>query len=498
MEYRVFPPIGIARIGNSPSFYVGPEVVGSLGREIGGAHDTEVVEFKDSQFRVKKMAARFHLFQRALPTDQFEPAVLPAGATIRWSVQVANKKDGINRPTLPPLNIPAAGIRPVLNAARANRVINSGQVQIVGPSAAAQKLQGTHVGVPVTLGELRTDNQGRLLVIGADGISLSEPASSIGPDFYNNVNWHDDVADGPVSAEVVHGDGSVETAVGAWVVVGPPDFAPGANCIVTLYDVILQMSVTKGWRPAPTVTSFTQDIFPLLKRARSLRWAHGKLDQATGAAVGEVNWNNISEDFTRLANPIASEQGFRTTQKGLTQAVEGLLSQYRLTNIQKDHLNRWANGTFSPDWTGVPPLSTIFAPDVLLQATLERTSGQGFFPGIEGGRILIDPSIYSQPFDFRINPGVLKPGDVTALMAQPWQADFLKCNEVWWPSQRPDIAPQSNGTLKMWARLGPQAALPNHQQVVDHVMQFGMIQPKVVGGVEVCVEEGRDAAAAGP
>ena len=33
---------------------------------------------------------------------------------------------------------------------------------------------------------------------------------------------------------------------------------------------------------------------------------------------------------------------------------------------------------------------------------------------------------------------ILRPGDITPYMALPWQADFLECNETWWPIPRPD------------------------------------------------------------
>ena len=52
MQYRIFPAIGIARIGDSDQFYVGSEVPGSAGRDPGA--NTEVTDFKDTAFRVKK------------------------------------------------------------------------------------------------------------------------------------------------------------------------------------------------------------------------------------------------------------------------------------------------------------------------------------------------------------------------------------------------------------------------------------------------------------
>jgi hypothetical protein len=142
----------------------------------------------------------------------------------------------------------------------------------------------------------------------------------------------------------------------------------------------------------------------------------------------------------------------------------------------------------------VPAIAAAATPDSLTRAALIGTAGQGFFPGIEAGLMITDPSIYLTPFDFRIDATKLSAGDMTALMAQPWQADFLKCNGNWWPSQRPDLAPQSNNTFKMWARIQGQDSTVTHQDLIDHAMQLGMIVPTVVAGVEVCIEQGRDPA----
>lgn len=499
MEYRIFPSIGIARLGNSSEFFVGPEVPGSLGRDIAAAGETEVKEFSDSSHRKRKQAARFHLYERATPTSPFVPASLPVGAKIRWTVNVANIKDAIVRPNPPPSTIPAGGLRPNRDPGRANRLIKSGDVQIEGKNTAGKFLEGTHVVSPVRLGELRTDSQGRLLVLGGDGKSSSSPPSPLpvpplsrSDDFYNNVNWHDDVADGTVNAEVVLSNGTIEKATGAWVVVGPPDFARGSQSIVTLYDVMSQLAIFQGWIATPTATAFASDIFPLLHRARSLRWSHIDMNAPAGTAVPEPNWGTISSNDSQLANTSAGNLTLRTQTSSQIKKVESLLRQYKLPTFIKSHLTRWEAGIFNGTWTGPPPILATPTPESLTRSALDGTAGQGFFPGIEGGRILTDPSIYLTPFDFRIDHTKLKPGDVTGLMAQPWQADFLKCANDWWPSQRPDIAPQSGGGFKLWARLGTPSRTPNHQELVDHVMRFGVVVPKVVGGVEVCVEEGRD------
>ena len=63
-----------------------------------------------------------------------------------------------------------------------------------------------------TLGELKTDGHGRLLVLGGYGRACGWDV--ISPYLHgdvNNDNWFDDASDGPVSAVLVLDDGSVQT-----------------------------------------------------------------------------------------------------------------------------------------------------------------------------------------------------------------------------------------------------------------------------------------------
>jgi hypothetical protein len=96
-----------------------------------------------------------------------------------------------------------------------------------------------------TLGELRTDKQGRLLVLGgygrACGWDVKPPYStnSAPPLKFdvNNDNWFDDASDGPVSAALVLDDNSVQQVqAGAWVVTADPGYAPQILNIVSLWD----------------------------------------------------------------------------------------------------------------------------------------------------------------------------------------------------------------------------------------------------------------------
>src|SRR5262249_20022567 len=88
-----------------------------------------------------------------------------------------------------------------------------------------------------TLGELRSDADGRLIIIGGVGQSDFDPG--LGNEqittFANNDGWYDDVSDGPVDAELSI-DGVEHEVVSAWALVAPPDFAPAVHSHRTMYD----------------------------------------------------------------------------------------------------------------------------------------------------------------------------------------------------------------------------------------------------------------------
>ena len=493
MPFLIYPPIGFARIGDSPEMFVGPETIGSRGTEL--TSGAQLTQYKDSQFRVRKQAARFHLFQKNAD-GSVSPAVLPAGAVVTWSVNLANRKDAVARNSGTPPGPITAGhpLRPVDVPARANRVIQAtGNIASNAGIAAKQTLAGTHAGSAVTLGELRVDAQGKLLVLGGSMISAAHPGTTaLTGDFYKNPDWHDDVSDGPVTATIKFADGHNETPEGAWVVVTPPDFAPGAQPIVTLFDEILQLALDQHWSGPGTILparpSFTKDIYPIIRNARSLGWVH--MDRAQpGSANSEPNWGQISQNFAQLSAAGIANHQLRVNTRDLIKNVTSLLSNYSIPPRKSQVLTDWVNGNFESDWTGVPNPATVPTAVSLIRSALEGAVGQGFFPGIEAGRILTDPSIYKQPFDFRLTAGVLRAGDVSALMAQPWQADFLKCSGNWWPSQRPDIAQQANGSFQFWARP-PQT----HAGLVQNVKRFGMIVVNMdANGVQISsTEQGRD------
>jgi hypothetical protein len=117
----------------------------------------------------------------------------------------------------------------------------------------------------------------------------------------------------------------------------------------------------------------------------------------------------------------------------------------RLTDVQYRHMERWKNNNYGNDWAGVPPAQANVTPDGMDRAALEAGVGGAFYPGIEAGglissRPIINAGNYAEPF--RLNQGVVSPGDITVVMACPWQNDFFQCQGYpgnhWWPVPRPD------------------------------------------------------------
>src|SRR4030095_11666896 len=145
-----------------------------------------------------------------------------------------NKRPAVERPDRPT----ASPKRPQLVADPAPFLIDPGPRQISGANASGARFDtGKYQNRPVPLGELRTDGKQNLLVLGGFGFS-SSPTNAGLADFYDNPGWHDDTSDGPVTARIRLADGStIDDIEPAWVAVGPPDYAPEIQAVVSLYDI---------------------------------------------------------------------------------------------------------------------------------------------------------------------------------------------------------------------------------------------------------------------
>lgn len=503
-QYKIHPAIGIARVGTSAEFYLAPETPGAFARPEDG-------HYRDAAKKLRRQAARFRVFEY----DDAAPDIAPREVTahaggiarIEWTVYLANKKafwftfDGLTGegpagypPGHPPRN---AGI-----AAPAERrrqlIIDPGPRHLTDRNQRIEIAKGNSSGHPETwpgpqadgkeitsLGTLVTDGQGRLIVAGGFGTSVQPGAvPSGGLDFANNDGWFDDVSDGPVSARLVFEDGTTQAALPAWLIVGPPDFAPPIENIVTMYDLLFDLAVRQfslapqlfdtatGQFKADYEPSFTTEVYPILRRAAGYVWVNEE-------ARGHHRWNytalarkpfmpgglSPTAIFNRLRQPGDTAVPF---DDGLMPRLHGdndVGSALTLTPTQFHIMRQWRQGIFKADWSGSPPpVGDAITAAGLDQAALESCTGGAFFPGMEAGWIMRDPRVYQEPFRFKPalafeaegNPNGLTPGSVTMRSALPWQADFLACNNNWWPAQRPNqvrispTATTSAGNISRW------------------------------------------------
>src|SRR6266404_566868 len=256
---KIHPAIGIARLGNSPAeYFIGPEWP--------GAHVKPKTGFRDAQGRIKRQAVRFRLFGYD-SKGKLVQEITAREAAIAWTVHLANTKAEWVKFQGPQSRTKQELRRNPTVADRRSLIIDPGPRSLNGSNQVATFNTGAFLGTPVRLGEIRTDKQGRLLVLGGFGHSSSPRNIPINEDeFANNDGWHDDVSDGPVTATVrLKSNGATVAAVGAWVICAPPKFAPPIYHVITLYDVLLQVAVDKLGLKLRAKPSFTKDIYPLLQ-----------------------------------------------------------------------------------------------------------------------------------------------------------------------------------------------------------------------------------------
>ncbi|MGH4014155.1 MAG: LodA/GoxA family CTQ-dependent oxidase [Pseudonocardiaceae bacterium] len=319
---KIFPAIGIARLGNSPDeYFVGPEVPGLVadnGRS-----------YKDAQGRVKRQAARFRVYAYN-DNDEIVAELTadhPDVAKLTWSVTLANGKAEWHQfaGTAVVAQILAGGAEiPRRNAAvqgddRTQLVIGPATDRVAGNNQQSKPLEGRFLSNPdpVYLGELRTDEAGRLLVLGGRGESGSVVADNPLAHYANNDSWYDDTSDGPVTATVTLASGASLPVRGrAWVIVAPPHFSPHTHNVVTLDDVMAEAALEHnlawpvadfGPRPSNTdPVSFTRDVYPILRRLTMYQWVS---DRARRGHSAGKRGDFLNPDVLRtLADPKAATQ----------------------------------------------------------------------------------------------------------------------------------------------------------------------------------------------
>jgi len=323
------------------------------------------------------------------------------------------------------------------------------------------------------LGQLRTDENGHLLVLGGAGRSGSvAPVAKI-ESSYNNEGWFDDTSDGPVRATVTLPGGRVLEAEPAWVLVTPPNFAPAITNLVSLHERIQETLGLTAQEAQEDPVNYHRQIRPLLSRLALLSWVnkdamrgHGPGKAGDFLAPDAQEWLVAKTPDAALRRrgildrlrvpPSLQEPG---KGKAADRANYYFMPQLAgdagdpvqevpdtwmtLLPSQYMAMSKWADGDFT---VGKPevfqPLDALpldQRPAALDRAALEPCVGAPLCPGIEM------TYISEQADTFTILPGGavriapdFGPGGVTRFMALPWQSDFHDCNDHWWPAQRPD------------------------------------------------------------
>ena len=437
--------------------------------------ETPVQQYKAAGF-LKRQGARFQVWEYELsPTGDLIPVEeVQTPAHIEWTVSLVNAKAAGNKiaPVVDGSRKVLLPVGPPRNdniADRESLIIRGGTCNVGGimqPPVMFDK--GSFLGKQVYLGELFTDRKGRLIILGGKGKSVGiptapgEPIPSLGH-FANNERWHDDVSDGPVTARItLPGEAPVD-ALPAWIICAPPDFAPAASTPVSLYEVAIQAAISRGWVTPNIPPSFVSDVFPILSRALSLRWVHDW-----------VYWSAITDNWAALSS--LTDQAARLT--AFNQIVQAPLHEYALPSYLNNILVDWRDGNFINDFGQMMPKLTI--PEACDRAALEACIATSFFPGIEAGFAIANPALYMEPF--RLSHQQVLPGQLTAQMAVPWQADFNDCAEDWWPSQRPvDVFSREtdipNGPARWDEGIYETGDAPSRKRMVDSFGKLGVIVP---------------------
>jgi hypothetical protein len=478
----IYPPIGIARVGGSETeYFIGPEVAGQ-DRTPPGKNG-----WKDADGQLLRQVARFRIY--AYDSGNNLLSELTAGdADIVWECHLANRKaawydfdmamdipefDGIAG--MPPMRS-ARRNASVVGADREQLIIDPGPRTITGKNTKGKKYQfdgGKFYDIEVPLGELRTDDHGRLLVFGGLGISGSFPPNQQAITFANNDGWHDDVADGPVTATVKI-NGRAVPVEHAWIVVGPPDYSPGVTPVTTMYDIAYDAACQLDPSLRPHLPSFTEDIMPLFSRLAGNQWVNagfGKLwgwkgAEDFGAIMSTLGSNSefarpIREEiFGRFRNPDYASMDPHAIPPvygdGVNIPATNPRQWWAVTKLLYEFLAQWAAGDFISDYDpGYTPPASIeqvplaAQPHALKKAALENCIGGPFHPGCEMTWPMRQPIMYSSPFrikrsteaprdygDWMTSRVVLGSGgpldgsvagDISRWMAVPWQTDTSSC-----------------------------------------------------------------------
>ena len=343
MPFKIHPGIGVARAGDSPTdWFVGPETAEEPVAPPGG--------YKDSECRVKRQAARFRIWQYDSGGAAIEEFTLAHGA-ITWSVKLGT------------------AVTPVTT--------------ISGPNQ-----QATLPGAP-SFGELRTDPEGRSIVL--SGLVAGA---------------FDARCDGWIKADITPDGGALEPAAAAWMVVGPPDYAPSVPPVLNVYAKLQQFHIDNGMSiPVPSSPSFLREIYPLFRG---------------GALSGVLDTTGF---------PFLADSAARAAKAAPYSPSASPLSPTWVTATQRAMLDSWVAGSFTDDW------ASLGTPLPLTPAELDRgpiSHCLQLFGAYEfGSGIVALGTPYVEPYRLDVD-AVTHGFSVAGLL--DWRSDAHACVGEW-PAQ---------------------------------------------------------------
>lgn len=323
MVLKIHPGIGVARVGDSADYFIGPETVDSPPPPPGG--------YRDDLGKIRRQASRFRVY------DGSTHIVGGGGTTITWTVY-----------------------------------LNGGSSSITGIAATEFLIVGS-----VTVAELHTDSEGNLLVV-------SSRVSDTNSGCYQ----------GRVEASLVPGG----SAVSSWVMIIPPDFAPGKSPQLPHHLLILDYLVEQGVLAVPlaaTALSFRREIYPAIR---------GRTSHSASYILG-------------LATPADRDAALNV---GLSSFDGSKAGDYLTAVLQHYH-----DGTFIDDWATPTPIT----PTELDRGPLAFVDGTCYSWGWE---IAWLPITGSNPFaggdNFRLDPAMPAQGEVDP---HDWLGDVSACVGEW-------------------------------------------------------------------
>lgn len=500
MNLNIYPSVGVARLGNSieAEFCLSPESIGGLpfDADANGNKLGPIVNFKDDAGAIKRQGQLFSIYDE---NNNEITLNSPDVTSIQWCVHLANKKAAwydfseLDGNLLFPNNSYQDKKTPFRNPLEPNRqslIVDPGWRMISGPNQtiAFDSLTvpagytpqfppaSVKYGLPVTtLGDLKTDAEGRLIVLGG----LGNAGGDLSLKSYGGADtWRDDISDGPVYCTVNYSNQS-PVSMQAWVVVGSPDFAPEIVNISALSDTMFDVGVryfnlvpnlcSNGIFESQFVANFQRDILPIISRMANYQWVsnvqpmmaltNSFFDFTDPSEANSQNRLNYFSYFRPPNDPndASSEQPSQrlfqnpdtlnfpmlpVNSGSNSVSNDGIVKFLSLDLTQYFLLKQWSLGLFvsDPNYAPYPGVNSRNT------ASVGNCVGLPMCPGIEVTWSMQNPNIYSAPFVISNNApfnaydstgldpnrdecegGGCQPGDLTKRMACPWQADFFQC-----------------------------------------------------------------------